>query len=182
MSLENAILELAKSMAQVAESNHVLAKAYAGSIETMAAEWVTEDLRDPVPRTGGGFVGDPVDSSGADKELEQAVEKVEAAAKKPSAKSSDAKASSEASAEAGAASSDPKPDASGAAEPEDTQAGAEPLSYEKDVKPVLIKLAGARGKQALTDLIASFGVLKADKLNAEQLVAAKAQAEALIAG
>jgi len=176
MSFEAALNNHAEAIRELAaalrERNAPLA-ALAGQAQT-AIQAITEDMK----------AGGTVDNFGADNELEQAVEKVEAAAKEesPGRKAINAALEAARSAAKEEKAADPKPAASGAAEPEATPAGAEPLSYEKDVKPVLIKLAGAKGKQALTDLIASFGVPKADKLNAEQLVEAKKQAEKLIAG
>lgn len=97
-----------------------------------------------------------------DEELEQAVQKVEADAKNA---------------------------ASGAAEPAGTKAGAPSddvlaLTYDKDVKPLFVKMCSLHGKDSLQPLLLECGLQpkeKGDKLNAEQLVVAKRLAEKMIA-
>lgn len=185
MGLEQAILELAASiklhaasLAELAAANTKLAQNDDAKLEAYKDSLVnySEGL------LAGGFKADT-------SELEQAVEKVEADAKTESPARKQLNAALEA-ARAEKKTIDPKPDASGAAEPADTNDGAQPddappLDYEKDVKPLLIKVASKCGKVVLADLLRGVGLpegQKGDKLDAKQLAAAKKQAEKLIAG
>lgn len=61
----------------------------------------------------------------------------------------------------------------------DAQATA--LSYEKDVKPIVIKVGAAGKRDALVDLLKKFGVAKGPEVPADKLPAFKAELEALVA-
>lgn len=165
MSMENAILELAKSMALVAESNHVLAAAYTGSVESMAKEWAET----PTSVAGQLVEGQAKRMFAKDDELEQAVEKVEAAAKVESA---GRKAINEALAKA-------KEQAAAKVEKTDEPAAA--LDYKADVYPKLVALAKAKGKPALVGLLKEFDAANGDALKAEQYSAVVARAAELAA-
>jgi hypothetical protein len=58
---------------------------------------------------------------------------------------------------------------------------SETLDYEKDVKPLVIKAGGVKGRDAVLALFGTFGVTKGPELKADQLAPAKAQLEALLA-
>lgn len=170
-----AIRELAAAFIQSANARNdasaALEKAYAEatvaggeSKESVKPNTAREAINEALAAAKGGRnKGDKQ----ADADLEQAVSKVEADAKK------NAGAAGTATSTAG-----------GTAGPAEEQGGtdqAEPLSYEKDVKPVLVKLAGAKGKDELTKLVKSFGVGKATELSAEQLPRVLEQATKLLA-
>lgn len=163
MSIENAILELAAALNNVAESNHAIA---AASLKT------EESYRASISAYAGAVAGGSaltihgeVCSTLADSaELEKAVTKVETEAKaeKPSAAKAaiqqalvDAKKAKEAAAAPVVEETDPLLD----------EAPVE-LDYEKDVKPLLVKVG--KDKQQLVDLLAKFnakngaGIAKAD--------------------
>lgn len=182
MGLEQAILELAASiklhaasLAELAAANTKLAQNDDAKLEAYKDSLVnySEGL------LAGGFKADT-------SELEQAVEKVETAAKIEDGDVTQVLNK----AELRKAVAEAKNAASGAAEPADTNDGAQPddappLDYEKDVKPLLIKVASKCGKVVLADLLRGVGLpegQKGDKLDAKQLAAAKKQAEKLIAG
>lgn len=188
MSLENAILEHAGAIRELAaalrERNVPLA-AIAGEAQSAIKEIRDSMASAPMvtdTRAAEKIIHEELAKQQAgDAEMEQAVEKVEknAAAEQARAGSAAAKTSAK------AAPSDPKPAASGAAEPAGTNDGAEPLDYEKDVKPLLVTVAKERGKVALAELLKGVGLPEGQKghqLNAAQLVEAKKQAEKLIAG
>jgi hypothetical protein len=67
----------------------------------------------------------------------------------------------------------PEPDA-----PSDTA----PLDYEKDVKPVLLQVNRAKGRDALAGLLKQFGAPTGDKLPADKFAEVLAAAEAVLAG
>lgn len=78
------------------------------------------------------------------------------------------------SASAASPASSPKP-------AESPAKGDTPLDYEKDVKPIVIKVGAAGKRDALVDLLKKFGVAKAPEVPADKLPAFKAELEALVA-
>jgi hypothetical protein len=54
--------------------------------------------------------------------------------------------------------------------------GAEPVDYNKDVKPLLLKVSQAKGRDALLALLTKFGAKNGSDLKAEQLGDVKAAA------
>jgi hypothetical protein len=59
-------------------------------------------------------------------------------------------------------------------------ASGEALDYDKDVRPLVIKAGGVKGRDAMLELLAKFGVGKGSEVKPEQLPAFKADLEALI--
>lgn len=177
MSLENAILDHAAALRELAaafvtsatarnQASAVLEKAYAqsssaaeskGHIEITISDEEKQKIRDAAKK---------------DAELEEAVQKVEAEAKARDEKA-DAKKN------AGAA--DTQTSTGGATAGSVEEQGSADLDYEKHVKPILIKLASAKGKPEMTALVQSFGVTKATELKGAQLAQIVAKANALMA-
>jgi hypothetical protein len=58
----------------------------------------------------------------------------------------------------------------------------EPLDYEKHVKPVLLQVNRAKGRDALAGLLKKFGAPTGDKLPADKFAEVLATAEAILAG
>lgn len=169
MSLENSINEMAAAIRMLAESISGAARANAhgqiaaalGDCATAVAE-VVEKTAEVAPITVTLSAEDKKairEEAKRDAELEKAVEQVEAEAKKPAG-------SAENKAPANTAGSVTEPAT---------------LDYEKDVKPVLIKYASAKGKPELSAFVKSFGVDKATELKPEQLADVLAQANAALA-
>ena len=64
-----------------------------------------------------------------------------------------------------------------------TEAAAEAaaaLDYEKDVRPLLVKVSTGKGRDALVALLKDFGATKGDQLKADQLEAVVAAANELL--
>jgi hypothetical protein len=97
-----------------------------------------------------------------DAEVEQAVEKVEADAKK------DVQTAPSPADTAAPNTSSP-----------DADSDETPLDYNKDVKPALLAAIKAKGKEAVQALIKSYGVDKADQIDPAQLGDLLAKAKAL---
>lgn len=55
------------------------------------------------------------------------------------------------------------------------------LDYNKDVKPLLVKVSTAKGREALVGLLQKFGVAKGDQLPQDKLAAVVAEANTLLA-
>lgn len=55
------------------------------------------------------------------------------------------------------------------------------LDYEKDVKPIVIKVGAAGKRDALVELLKKFGVAKGPEVPTDKLPAFKAELEALVA-
>lgn len=170
MSLEQAILDHAAAIRELAaafvQSQQNSAAALAKLQEAYAAGTPREEAAANQAQRDAEI--EAVQKVDAD-DIKKAVEKVEADAKAETGKS-----------DAGSAAQQPSGDTAGSAK---EKAGIEQkaLDYETDVKPVLVKLASAKGKDELTKLIKSFGVAKATELNAEQLAQALDQAKKLLA-
>ena len=173
MSLEQAINDHAAAIRELAYSISMIASGGSvtvGHARTVVAPADSKELVAAAERKSpnvGALARHGVPQVQPDAELEQAVQKVEAAAKK------NAGAVDTATSTAGGT--------AGSAGEQGGTDQAEPLSYEKDVKPVLVKLAGAKGKDELTKLVKSFGVGKATELSAEQLPEVLEQANKLLA-
>jgi hypothetical protein len=58
---------------------------------------------------------------------------------------------------------------------------AEGLNYEKEVRPALVKVSTAKGRDALVALLDKFGVTKGDQLKPSQLAKVLAAANELLA-
>jgi hypothetical protein len=157
MSIENAILELAGAIRELAASNQKAAVAGSLMTKEQRQAFYGESVRavapaDPVADLKEAGKTNPELASAAE-ELEQAVQKVEA----------DAKAEKAAPA------------------PEEISAADTTLDYKIDVKPVLLKVFKAHGQPALKGLLDKFGVPNGDKLSADQLPAVLSEANALLA-
>jgi hypothetical protein len=64
---------------------------------------------------------------------------------------------------------------------EKTDASAAAIDYAKEVKPLLVKVSTAKGRDALVTLLAKFGVSKGDQLPQDQLAAVLTEINALLA-
>lgn len=167
MSIENAILEHAAAVRELSASIKAM---YAGRADALA-----------LPASQGGLVGAAVQAAesaglgtvvraaaeiGATKpqkdvELEQAAQKVEADAKIEEENSRHAERDEQAQKE--------------------EAAELAVLVYEKDVRPVLLAAIKKAGKDKVAEMLARYGVDKADKLKPEQLPAVLAEAQKLAA-
>jgi hypothetical protein len=160
MSLENAILEHAAAVRELALAIGQMGGAFAG---------------------GGPLVVNSSVTTG-DAEVKEAVAKLEGAAKKQKVESKTTTAGA-ASPDVGAASKDAEvKNAAGAADqtPSGNTAGsAKALDYTKDVKPTLVKYGAKMGKPALVALLGRFDARNGDSLKPEQLpeILAAAQEE-----
>lgn len=160
MSMENAILELAAAIRYAADRNN-------GTGRALAAAPVEEEKETTSPARQA--IQSALDAAKAgtkqqqDAELEQAVQKVEEENSRHAER--DEKAQKEEAAEQ---------------EAEKQNAPAD-LDYAKDVRPVLLAAIKKSGKDAVAAMLATFGVDKADKLTAEQLPGALAEAQKLAA-
>lgn len=157
MSIENSITELAAAIRMLAEGIAGAARSNAhGQIAAAlgeAASAVAEVTKNTEVRgtTAEDAAADQIPGrKNRDAELEQAVAKVEADAKK-NAGAADTATSTAA-------------DTAGPA----TGAASADLDYEKDVKPVLIAYSMATDKQTMTEYVKSFGVDKAPQLPKEK--------------
>jgi hypothetical protein len=155
MSLENAILELAAALrdqagavnAQVAASRELLAS-YNSRYANAAGDAVVAEVQKNSSKKEKAAEVKP------DAELDQAVSKVEADAKK-NVGAAEATKTDTAAASAGSAT---EPASSG-----------EPLNYDKDVKPALLAFIKANSQEACRTLLTNqFGVARATDLKPEQ--------------
>lgn len=64
---------------------------------------------------------------------------------------------------------------------DDDKPAEDALNYEKEVRPVLVKVSTAKGRDALVALLAKFDVTKGDQLKASQLDKVLAAANELLA-
>lgn len=64
---------------------------------------------------------------------------------------------------------------------DDDKPAEEALNYEKEVRPALVKVSTAKGRDALVALLARFEVTKGDQLKPAQLADALAAANELLA-
>lgn len=180
MSLENAILEHAAAirelaaafiqLSQVGAPVSQLREAYAAGKDVGKSVGARGPTADEKPR--GTTKNEAADNQAKieaerDAELEQAVTRVEADAKK-NAGAADTQTST---------AGDTAGSATGAAGTEQ----AEPLSYEKDVKPLLVEYARVTDKDTMTKYVRSFGVQKAPELPADKFAEIIAGAKNLIA-
>lgn len=86
-----------------------------------------------------------------------------------------------ASAPAASTASSPKPSESPAPAASAGTSTGEALTYEKDVKPLVLKVGAAGKRDNLVELLKKFGVGKGPELPADKLPAFKADLEALLA-
>lgn len=155
MSMENAILELAAAIRELAGSGHRTTGMPAALAAPYGVVLPTEPAKNSKPNPGRAeFVS-------GDAELEQAVEKVEAAAKGESKAKAAARAATSVE--------------------EKTDEPAATLDYKADVYPKLVALAKAKGKPALVGLLKEFDAANGDALKAEQYSAVVARAAELAA-
>jgi len=180
MSIENAILELAAAIRELAASN----LATAGSPALAAAYEAAEHNK---------AMNKLVALDTAERELEKAVAKVETDAKAEQKKvmaavEADRKpTTAKAAIEDALAKAKKAKDAEAApvVEEDDPLADSTPLDYEKDVKPKLVQVG--KNKQEMVDLLASFGVgkdltyAKADMLPADKFGAVVAACDKILA-
>lgn len=168
MSMENAILDHAAALrelsAAIKEMNAGRAAALQFSVGPMA-----QQAEKAVKAHVQEIVGDKYVVETKDAELEQAVQKVEGAAKADAQKTVDE--------------ADAKSAAVKAAEQEAEAAAfdAPNLDYAKDVRPVLLAAIKKAGKDTVAAMLKTFGVEKADKLTVDQLPAVLVEAQKLAA-
>lgn len=198
MSIEHTIADLAAAIRELAatvkESNNSrastaefaegLARLSMGGNPILTEGVLTNVRGNTIEQVAERFGVDPKDvpedvpSSTIIKETEKAAQLVASDAKHAIQAALDAaKADAEAKKNAGAAATQTSTDANTAG----SATAPAALDYEKDVKPVLVQLAAAKGKPELAKLVKSFGVEKAAELKPEQLVEVLGQARALMA-
>lgn len=191
MSIESVFTDLAAAIRELAQSNIkaaqinadstvALASAYQGSM----AAYATGGNPLLIEQAPGNLTpGLDVAATPPDEEIEKAVQQVESEATMTRAIP---KAELQAALDAAKAEAKKNAGAAGT----QTSTGADTagyatapaaLDYEKDVKPVLVQLASAKGKPELTKLVKSFGVDKANEIKPELLADVVAQAQALMA-
>lgn len=166
MSMENAILELAAAMREQAaaqrESNEVQ-RATAAGYERAVTAYATGEQRKDVAQANeqvsAKMAGDKPEVK--DAEIEKAVQKVEADAKKEGAATS-------------AATSQESTD--------DSSDALVELDYTKDVRPVLLAVNKKAGQPELKALLTKFGAATGDKLKPEQYGEVLAAANKILAG
>jgi len=173
MSIENAILELAAAI-------NNLAKANAPQIRfTEVTEKATERKHGQIVPAADTIEADVTKvETDAKAEQKKVMAQVEADRKPSSAKAAieDALAKAKKTKEA---------EAAAVVEEDDPLADSTPLDYEKDVKPKLVQVG--KNKQEMVDLLASFGVgkeleyAKADQLPADKFGAVVAACDKILA-
>lgn len=170
MSLENAILAHATALEKLAEA----IKAAFGNVGTAALATI-------VPAGTKELVG--VSGVKPDAELDEAVEQVEKASTPARKAINDALAAAKAGTKGKAGNAEKPAEEAKSDEQKGSGAGssdedAEPLDYTKDVRPVLLAAIKKVGKDPVQELIKTYGVDKADKMDPAQYpdIVAKAQA------
>lgn len=173
MSMENAILELAAAIREGAAALRASADTRVAAALNISGgvrgSTVEEAATDSIPGKKS-LTGDP--------EIEQAVEKVEAAANEESPGRKAINAALAAAREAESKKAEPAP---APKEEQKTEQPAVTLDYKADVYPKLVGLAKAKGKPALVGLLKEFDAANGEALKPEQYAQVVARAAELAA-
>lgn len=166
MSIENAILELAAAIRELAASNPASAGRF-----SLGGRGVYKGMSPLAAEIVGAIVGDTIEQDVTKVETDAKAAQQKAMDKVSTGKAEIAAALEKAKAEEEAAKPTP--------EPEDDPLDAAPLDWDKDVRPAL--LAVGKDRDALVKLMGKYEVPKGGKAPAEKWADLLAEANAIVA-